>query len=89
LKHQGPDVGTQYHPVIFYHDGQQRTIPEQVIEEIEKEKIFDRSIVTRVEPFSHSTRPRATIKTTPNVTSNRLTAGWLLHRKSQSYKNST
>lgn len=49
LNCQGPDVGTQYRSVIFYHNDQQKTIAEQVIKEIAK--IWDAPIVTQVEPF--------------------------------------
>jgi peptide-methionine (S)-S-oxide reductase len=51
LNRQGPDVGTQYRSVIFYHNDQQKAIAEQVIKELTEEKTFDASIVTQVEPF--------------------------------------
>jgi peptide-methionine (S)-S-oxide reductase len=51
LNRQGPDVGTQYRSVIFYHDDQQRAIAEQVMKEISEQGIFDAPLVTRVEPF--------------------------------------
>jgi peptide-methionine (S)-S-oxide reductase len=51
LNRQGQDVGTQYRSVIFYHDDKQKAMAKQVIKEISEEKIFDRSIVTQLEPF--------------------------------------
>ena len=51
LNRQGPDVGTQYRSVIFYHDDEQKTTAEQVIKELTEEKIFDAPIVTQLEPF--------------------------------------
>jgi len=51
LNRQGPDVGTQYRSVIFYHNDEQKAIAEQVIKELTEEKAFDAPIVTQVEPF--------------------------------------
>lgn len=51
LNRQGPDVGTQYRSVIFYHDDEQEAIAEQVIKELTEEKAFDAPIVTQVESF--------------------------------------
>jgi peptide-methionine (S)-S-oxide reductase len=51
LNRQGADVGTQYRSAIFYHDGQQKTVAEEVIREIEAAKIWDAPIVTEVTPF--------------------------------------
>jgi peptide-methionine (S)-S-oxide reductase len=51
LNRQGPDLGTQYRSVIFYHDDEQRAIAEQVMKEISEQGIFDAPLVTRVEPF--------------------------------------
>lgn len=52
LNRQGPDVGTQYRSVIFYHNDEQKAIAEQVIKELTEEKAFDAPIVTQVEPFT-------------------------------------
>jgi peptide-methionine (S)-S-oxide reductase len=51
LNRQGQDVGTQYRSVIFYHDDKQKAVAKQVIKEISDRKIFDRPLVTQLEPF--------------------------------------
>lgn len=51
LNRQGADVGTQYRSVIFYHDEEQRRVAEEVIREMDAEKLWDRPIVTEVAPF--------------------------------------
>jgi peptide methionine sulfoxide reductase msrA/msrB len=50
LNRQGADVGTQYRSVIFYHTGEQKKIADELIEAMNKAKVFDRRIVTQVEP---------------------------------------
>lgn len=51
LNRQGPDVGTQYRSVIFYHGDAQKAIAESVIAELDKEGIWNQPIVTKLEPF--------------------------------------
>ena len=51
LNRQGADVGTQYRSVIFYHDEDQKRTAEEVISELETERIWNRAIVTEVAPF--------------------------------------
>jgi peptide-methionine (S)-S-oxide reductase len=51
LNRQGPDVGTQYHSAIFFHDERQKEIAGQVIQEITNASIWDNPIVTEVSPF--------------------------------------
>ena len=51
LNRQGPDIGSQYRSVIFYHNNQQKEMAEQVIKELSEEKIFDAPIVTQVVPL--------------------------------------
>ena len=52
LNRQGPDAGTQYRSVIFYHDSAQRIAAEKVIEEVTSEKIYgNNKIVTEISPL--------------------------------------
>jgi peptide-methionine (S)-S-oxide reductase len=51
LNRQGADVGTQYRSVIFYMSPEQKATAEQLIAELTAEKVYDRPIVTTVEPL--------------------------------------
>ncbi|MGD1055148.1 MAG: peptide-methionine (S)-S-oxide reductase MsrA [Nitrososphaerales archaeon] len=48
---QGPDEGSQYRSVIFYHDDGQRITVQEIIAELTREKAFRHPIVTEVVPF--------------------------------------
>jgi peptide-methionine (S)-S-oxide reductase len=50
MNQQGPDRGTQYNSVIFYHGEAQKVTAMTLIEELTKEGIWDKPIVTRVLP---------------------------------------
>ena len=52
LNRQGADVGTQYRSVIFYHNESQKKTAEDIISELNKEKIWNDPIVTEITEFS-------------------------------------
>ena len=52
LNRQGNDIGTQYRSAIFYHNEQQKQQAENIIAEIEQDKIWPDPVVTEVNPQS-------------------------------------
>lgn len=51
LNRQGNDVGTQYRSSIFFRNDTQKTVAENLIAKLIKEKAFDKPIVTKLEDF--------------------------------------
>lgn len=51
LNSQGPDFGTQYRSVIFYHSAAQRETAIKVYKDLTSRKAFRRPIVTQLEAF--------------------------------------
>ncbi|MBL8062444.1 MAG: peptide-methionine (S)-S-oxide reductase MsrA [Anaerolineales bacterium] len=51
LNRQGADMGTQYRSGIYYHMSEQKEIAEALITELNAQKIWDKPLVTEVEPL--------------------------------------
>ena len=49
---QGPDIGSHYRSVIFYHNKEQKLLAEKSKSQLEKSKIFKNKIVTVIAPAS-------------------------------------
>lgn len=49
---QGYDVGPQYRSVIFYHNAEQKKLAESYKTKLDAEGIWNRPIVTEIEPFT-------------------------------------
>lgn len=53
LNRQGADVGTQYRSGVYTHSIEQAETAQRLIDELTQEKVFDRPIVTEIEPVSN------------------------------------
>ena len=47
---QGPDVGTQYRSVIFFHDADQEAVARESADAVSRSGRFERPIVTQIAP---------------------------------------
>lgn len=50
LNRQGNDIGTQYRSVIFYENEDQQKLAKQMITDLTREQVFDKTIVTEIAP---------------------------------------
>lgn len=55
LNRQGPDVGTKYRSVIFYHDNEQRRTAEAYKHQLDESGVFGDPIVTDIEKLEDFT----------------------------------
>lgn len=51
LNRQGPDVGPQYRSAVFYTDGEQKSVTEAYIKQLDAAHVLARPIVTQVIPL--------------------------------------
>ena len=51
LNQQGADRGTQYRSAIFYHNKEQKAVAEELIEELNKLRLWKKPIVTQIAPL--------------------------------------
>ncbi len=51
LNRQGGDEGTQYRSVIFYKDEKQKSVAQNIINDLNAAKVYPSKIVTTLEPF--------------------------------------
>ena len=52
MNRQGPDVGTQYRSVVFYHDEEQKTKAEESKKGLQDSGAFPKTIATEITPAS-------------------------------------
>jgi len=51
LNRQGADIGTQYRSIVFYSNNNQKTSATEIINQLNKGKVYESAIVTKVEPL--------------------------------------
>jgi peptide-methionine (S)-S-oxide reductase len=51
LNRQGPDTGTQYRSVVFYHDPAQKATAETLVAQLDSQHLWRHPIVTQIVPY--------------------------------------
>ena len=51
LNRQGNDVGTQYRSGIYYTTDEQKAEAEQIVQELERDKVYGKPVVTEIQPL--------------------------------------
>ncbi|MDC7225475.1 MAG: peptide-methionine (S)-S-oxide reductase MsrA [Spirochaetales bacterium] len=51
LNYQGPDHGSEYRSAVFFSNSEEKQIIEEMIEKLNKEKIYKQKIVTEITPL--------------------------------------
>ncbi len=53
LNQQGNDIGTSYRSAIFYMNGEEKRVAEEMIRVVDESKRWRDPVVTTLEPFTH------------------------------------
>jgi len=52
INRQGDDIGEQYRSVVFYRNNKQYKITKEIIDALNKDKVYDNPVVTKLSPFN-------------------------------------
>jgi len=52
INRQGDDIGEQYRSVVLYRNNKQYKITKEIIDALNKDKVYDNPVVTKLSPFN-------------------------------------